>query len=132
MNTVAPADDHVLVSATTAALATAVLALGCLLVGAAAAEAGQPHIARVGLACLFAVPVVRNVTVVVFGAGRDRVLAVVGIAVIVAVGAAAAVVGAGGVDEAAEAAEADVVLPLAAPPDVPLDRATPTLPTSTP
>ncbi len=96
--------QQVLVRATTTALATAVIALVALLVSVVVDSAdGASVAARVGLACLFAVPVVRNVAVVAFGAGRDRVLAGVGIVVVLGVAAASAarVARAGAVDNAA-------------------------------
>lgn len=76
----------VVVLATTGALVTALLALVVLAVAVVVPVA---PLVGPGLACLFAVPVARNVVVVARGHGAERWLALLGIMLVLAVAGAA-------------------------------------------
>jgi len=76
---------HVTGRVTTVAAAVAMVAV---VVMAAGSLMGHPVVGTAGLAVLFAVPLARNLAVLVLGRGRDRVLALVGVCLIVVVGVA--------------------------------------------
>ena len=71
---------------TTVAAAVAMMAV--VFMGAGSLT-GRPVVSTAGLALLFAVPLARNLAVLVLGRGRDRVLGLVGVGLIVVVAVAA-------------------------------------------
>jgi hypothetical protein len=74
------------VVATTASAVAAVVALIVLVMATVLSSSTLGH---VGLGLLFAVPVVRNLVVIGRGQGFERVLAVIGVALVVVVAAVA-------------------------------------------
>lgn len=79
-------DRPTVVLATSASAAAAVVALAVLVV---ATILSSTTLGRIGLGLLFAVPVVRNAVVVGRGHGLERLLAVLGIVLVVIVGGVA-------------------------------------------
>jgi hypothetical protein len=79
-------DRSSVVLATSAAAAAAVVALAVLVV---ATVVSSSTIGRIGLGFLFAVPVVRNAVVVGWGNGLERLLAVLGILLVLVIGGVA-------------------------------------------